>query len=170
MFAIGDTIVYPQHGAGRILDIVEQDFQGETRKYFLIEILHDELTVMVPVDGADKAGLREVMSEEKMEEVVGVLRDDPTRMPVNWSRRVRHNRDKIKTGDILEIADVLRNLALRDHERGLSTGEKQMFVKLRRILGSEFMCAKGLREDDALRLLDDILSGACTRRACLGEG
>lgn len=170
MFVVGDTVVYPQHGAGRILDVVEQDFQGENRRYFLIEIFHNQMSVMVPVDGVGKAGLREVMSEAKVEEVVGVLRDDPTRMPVNWSRRVRQNREKIKSGDILEIADVLRNLALRDHERGLSTGEKQMFSKLRRIMGSELMCAKGIHEEDALRFLDDILIAACAHQACAGEG
>ena len=87
-----------------------------------------------------------------MDEVLGVLRDDPTKMPKNWNRRVKHNREKIKTGDVLEIADVVRNLALRDAEKGLSTGEKQMFSKVKHILASELMYAKHMREDDALTL------------------
>jgi len=169
MFVVGDTVVYPQHGAGRIVDMVDQDFQGELRSYFLIEILHNQMTVMVPVDGLDKAGIRAVISEQAVEELVGVLRDDPTKMPVNWSRRVRHNRDKIKTGDIFEIADVLRNLAMRDCERGLSTGEKQMFGKVRRIMASELMVAKAMSEEEALGFLDTILSEACAQQEFVGE-
>ena len=169
MFVVGDTVVYPQHGAGRIVDMVDQDFQGELRSYFLIEILHNQMTVMVPVDGLDKAGIRAVITQPEVEELVGVLRDDPTKMPVNWSRRVRHNRDKIKTGDIFEIADVLRNLALRDCERGLSTGEKQMFSKVRRIMASELMCAMAMTEDEALQFLDTILSEACAQQEFVGE-
>lgn len=169
MFVVGDTVVYPQHGAGRIVDMVDQDFQGELRSYFLIEILHNQMTVMVPVDGLDKAGIRAVISAQEVEELVAVLRDDATHMPVNWSRRVRHNRDKIKTGDIFEIADVLRNLALRDCERGLSTGEKQMFGKVRRIMASELMVAKVMSEDEALQFLDTILSEACAQQEIVGE-
>jgi CarD family transcriptional regulator len=168
MFVVGDTVVYPQHGAGRIVDMVEQDFQGELRSYFLIEILHNQMTVMVPIDGLDKAGIRAVITTQEVEELVAVLRDDATNMPVNWSRRVRHNRDKIKTGDIFEIADVLRNLALRDCERGLSTGEKQMFGKVRRIMASELMVAKVMSEDEALQFLDTILSEACAQQDTVG--
>jgi CarD family transcriptional regulator len=164
VFTVGDTIVYPQHGAGQILDIVEQDFQGQARRYFLIRILQNDMKVKVPVDGLEKAGIRPVMSEAVMEEVLGVLRDDPTKMPVNWNRRIRHNSDKIKTGDIREMADVVRNLAIREHQRGLSTGEKQMFAKVRRILASEIMCVKGILEEDALRFLDGILKEACSQR------
>lgn len=163
MFEIGDTIVYPQHGAGRILDVMSQEFQGEQRKYFLIQILHNEMTVRVPVDGVEKAGIRALMTDAKVEEVLAVLRDDATNMPGNWNRRIRHNTDKIKTGDILEIADVIRNLAIRERERGLSTGEKQMFAKVRRILASEIMCVKGVPEQEALGFLDGILQEACAQ-------
>jgi CarD family transcriptional regulator len=96
-----------------------------------------------------------------VEEVMGVLRDDATRMPVNWNRRVKHNRDKISTGDVLELADVVRNLALRDAEKGLSTGEKQMFGKVKRMLASELMYAKSMRLDDAVGLLDRVLAEVC---------
>jgi len=166
IFGVGDTVVYPHHGAGRILGIVEQDFQGAVRRYYSIQILHNDMTVMVPVDGVDKAGIRPVISEPMVEEVLGVLRDDPTKMPVNWNRRVKHNRDKIKTGDIFEIAEVVRNLALRDSEKGLSTGEKQMYGKVKRILASELMYAKDMREDDALRLLDGVLAEICAQSRC----
>jgi len=166
VFEIGDTVVYPQHGAGRILDIVEKDFQGNPRRFYSIQIIHNDMTIMVPVDGVERAGVRAVISEPMVEEVLGVLRDDPTRMPKNWNRRVKHNRDKIKTGDVLELADVLRNLALRDHEKGLSTGEKQMYSKVRRILASELMYAKHMLEEDALRFLDGILAEICAQARC----
>jgi CarD family transcriptional regulator len=163
MFQAGDTVVYPHHGAGRVLEIEEQDFQGESRRYYTIQILHSDMTVKVPVDSVERAGIRPVISEPMVEEVMGVLRDDPTKMPLNWNRRVKHNRDKIKTGDVLELADVIRNLALRDHEKGLSTGEKQMFNKARRILSSELMYAKDLNADDAISLLDGVLAEVCAQ-------
>jgi CarD family transcriptional regulator len=168
MFRVGDTVVYPHHGAGRILEIVEQDFQGTPRPFYSIQILHNDMTVMVPVDGVEKAGIRAVISEPMVDEVLGVLRDDPTRMPKNWNRRVKHNREKIKTGDVLEIADVLRNLALRDFDKGLSTGEKQMYVKVRHILASELMYAMGMCEEDVLRFLDGILAEICAQPRYVG--
>jgi CarD family transcriptional regulator len=163
MFAVGDTVFYPQHGAGRILGVAEHNFRGELCRFYSIRIISNNMTVMVPVDATEKAGIRPVISEPMVEEVLGVLRDDPTRMPVNWNRRVKHNRDKIKTGDVLEIADVVRNLALRNHEKGLSTGEKQMYSKVKRILASELMYAKHMPEDDALSFLDGILSEICAQ-------
>lgn len=161
MFSAGDTIVYPHHGAGRVLEIVEQDFHGESRRYYSIQILHSEMNVMVPIDRVDKAGIRPVISELMVEEVLEVLREDPTHMPVNWNRRVKHNQEKIRTGDVLELADVVRNLALRDRDKGLSTGEKQMFNKARLILASELMYAKDMPEQQALQLLDGVLAEAC---------
>jgi CarD family transcriptional regulator len=170
MFHVGDTVVYPHHGAGRILGVVEQAFQGAPRCYFSIQIIHNDLTVMVPVDAVDKAGIRPVISEPEVEEVLGVLRDDPTRMPLNWNRRVKHNKDKIKTGDVLEVADVVRNLALRDYEKGLSTGEKQMFGKVKHILASELMYAKDMCEDEAQVFLDGVLAEICAHAGCAGQG
>jgi len=83
-----------------------------------------------------------------------------TQMPKNWNRRFKHNRDKMKTGDILELAEVVRNLSLRDSEKGLSTGEKQMFVKAKKILASELMYAKDMDEEEAAEWLDGVLVGA----------
>jgi CarD family transcriptional regulator len=163
MFKIGDTVFCTHHGAGRIQEVLEQDFQGEPRRFYRIRTLQNDMTIMVPVDGAEKAGIRPVISEPMVEEVLGVLRDDPTKMPLNWNRRVKHNREKLKTGDALEIADVIRNLALRDYDKGLSTGEKQMFSKVKRILASELMYAKHMRLDDALAFLDGVLSEICKR-------
>jgi CarD family transcriptional regulator len=161
MFQVGDTVVCPHHGAGRILEIVEQDFQGSTCRYYSIQILHNDMNIKLPVEGTDKAGIRPVIPEVMVAEVVGVLRDDPTLMPVNWNRRVKHNREKIGTGDPLELADVIRNLALRDAEKGLSTGEKQMFGKVKRMLASELMYAKSIPLDDAMSFLDAVLAEIC---------
>jgi CarD family transcriptional regulator len=161
MFQVGDTVVCPHHGAGRILEIMEQDFQGETRCYYSIQILHNNMNIKLPVDGTDRAGVRPVIPEVMVEEVLGVLRDDATKMPLNWNRRVKHNREKISTGDPLELADVVRNLALRDAEKGLSTGEKQMFGKVKRMLASELMFAKSIRLDEAVIFLDNVLAEVC---------
>jgi CarD family transcriptional regulator len=161
MFQVGDTVVCPHHGAGRILEIIEQDFQGSTCRYYSIQILHNDMNIKLPVEGTDRAGIRPVIPEVMVAEVVGVLRDDPTLMPVNWNRRVKHNREKIGTGDPLELADVVRNLALRDAEKGLSTGEKQMFGKVKRMLASELMYAKSMPLDDAMSFLDAVLAEIC---------
>src|SRR5689334_20100380 len=123
------------------------------------------MTVMIPSDSADRAGLRKVIGEETVEEVLGVLGGDGTKMPKNWNRRFKHNRDKMKTGDIFELAEVVRNLSLRDHEKGLSTGEKQMFVKAKKILVSELMYAKGMDEEEAAEWLDDILAGVGAKKS-----
>ena len=107
------------------------------------------MTVMVPVENADRAGLRKVVAADVVDEVLDVLRDDPTQMPKNWNRRYKHNRDKLKTGDIFEVAEVVRNLSIRHPDKGLSTGEKQMFSKAKKILASELMYARDLDEDEA---------------------
>ena len=132
---------------------------GHVREYLTIKILHNDMTVMVPTDSASRAGLRRVIGESAVERVLSVLRDDVSQMPKNWNRRFKHNRDKMKTGDIFELAEVVKNLSLRDHEKGLSTGEKQMFVKAKKILASELMYAKGVDEEAAAEWLDEVLAG-----------
>ena len=161
MYDLGDKVVYPHHGAGTVVNKEQRD----TREYLTIRIAHKDMTVMIPTDSADRAGLRQVISQESVEEVVAVLQGDGSKMPKNWNRRFKHNRDKMKTGDIFELAEVVRNLSLRDHEKGLSTGEKQMFVKAKKILVSELMYAKGMDEEEAAEWLDDILSGVGAKKA-----
>ena len=136
-FELGDNVVYPHHGAGQALKKERRKMFGEEREYLTIKILHNDMTVMVPCENAGVAGLRRVIDEETVKKVLAVLADDISEMPKNWNRRFKHNRDKIKTGDILELAEVVRNLAIREHEKGLSTGEKQMFTRAKKILASE---------------------------------
>jgi CarD family transcriptional regulator len=116
------------------------------------------MTVNVPADNAERVGLRKVIDEEAVKKVVKYLTSGGTEMPKNWNRRFKHNRDKMKTGDIYELAEVVRNLALRDGEKGLSTGEKQMYVKAKKILASELMYAKTMSEDEALEWLEETLT------------
>ena len=156
-YKVGDKVVYPHHGAGKVLKKEKKEVLGDKREYLTIKILHNDMTVMVPTESADRAGLRRVIGEEAVERVLAVLREDMSAMPKNWNRRFKHNRDKMKTGDIFELAEVVRNLSLRDQEKGLSTGEKQMFVKAKKILASELMYAKGMDEDDAAVWLDEEL-------------
>ena len=158
MFDVGDKVVYPHHGAGTVVKKESRDEAEGPREYLTIQIVHSDMTVMIPSDSADRAGLRPVITEEAVDDVLGVLHGDGTKMPKNWNRRFKHNRDKMKTGDILELAEVVRNLSLRDHEKGLSTGEKQMFVKAKKILASELMYAKEMDEDEAAEWLDGVLS------------
>ena len=157
-FELGDNVVYPHHGAGKILKKENRVMLGQERVYLTIKILHNDMTVMVPSEKAAQVGLRRVIDEETVQKVLAVLQDDVSEMPKNWNRRFKHNRDKIKTGDIYELAEVVRNLAIREHQKGLSTGEKQMFTRAKKILASELMYALEMDEDDAEQHLDDLLA------------
>ena len=160
MYKVGDKVVYPHHGAGTVVKKEKRDVLGEKREYLTIKILHNDMTVNVPSENAEKVGLRKVIGEDMVKVVVKALTGGGTQMPKNWNRRFKHNRDKMKTGDILELAEVVRNLSLRDREKGLSTGEKQMFVKAKKILASELMYAKDMDEEATAEWLDSVLAGA----------
>ena len=164
-FEVGDNVVYPHHGAGQVLKKELRKMFGDEREYLTIKILHNDMTVMVPCENAGIAGLRRVIDEETVKKVLAVLEDDVSEMPKNWNRRFKHNRDKIKTGDIYELAEVVRNLALREHEKGLSTGEKQMFTRAKKILASELMYALDMEEKEAEEYLDGLLESTNEDRA-----
>ena len=158
MYNVGDKVVYPHHGAGTVVKKEKREVLGQSREYLTIQILHNDMTVNVPSENAEKVGLRKVIDEDMVQVVLKALTGGGTQMPKNWNRRFKHNRDKMKTGDILELSEVVRNLSLRDHEKGLSTGEKQMFVKAKKILASELMYAMELDEDGAAAWLDEVLA------------
>jgi len=159
LYKVGDKVVYPHHGAGTVVKKEVREVLGAKREYMTIQIAHNDMIVNVPTENAERVGLRRVISEEMVNKVVKALSGSGTQMPKNWNRRFKHNRDKMKTGDIFELAEVVRNLSLRDHEKGLSTGEKQMFVKAKKILASELMYAKQMDEEQAAAWLDEILAG-----------
>jgi CarD family transcriptional regulator len=157
-FEIGDSVVYPHHGAGRVIRKEQKEVLGESREYLTIKILHNDMTVMVPTENAALAGLRRVIDEETVKKVLAVLQDECSEMPKNWNRRFKHNRDKIKTGDIYELAEVVRNLAIREAEKGLSTGEKQMYTRAKKILASELMYALEMNEEQVEQHIYSLLS------------
>ena len=160
VYEVGDQVVYPHHGAGKVLKKEVKEVLGEKREYLTIKILHNDMTVMVPCENAGKAGLRRVIGDEAVRKVLSVLRDDVSQMPKNWNRRFKHNREKIKTGDVYELAEVVRNLAIRETEKGLSTGEKQMYTRAKKILASELMYALEMDEDGAEDHLDELIAEA----------
>jgi CarD family transcriptional regulator len=163
-YKIGDHVVYPHHGAGKVLKKEVRNVLGSEREYLTIKIIHNEMTVMVPCENASKAGLRRIIDEEEVQRVVAVLRDDVSSMPKNWNRRFKHNRDKIKTGDVFELAEVVRNLAIREADKGLSTGEKQMFTRAKKVLASELTYALEMEEGDAEAHIDSLIVEAQAAR------
>ena len=158
MFRKGDTVVHPEHGAAVIEELCVREFLGEKRKYFKLRVSYGDLTLMVPVDSTEEVGLRSVVGKNEVKKVMNVLREDESKMAANWSRRFKNNIEKLRSGDIYQVAEVVRNLAVRNNEKGLSTGEKQMFVKAKKILASELMYAKGLDEEAAAVWLDEVLT------------
>ena len=164
-YEIGDNVVYPHHGAGKVCKKEQKEVLGEKREYLTIRIIHNDMTVMVPCENAGRAGLRRVIGEEAVAKVLAVLRDEVSEMPKNWNRRFKHNREKIKTGDVYELAEVVRNLAIRESEKGLSTGEKQMYTRSKKILASELMYALEMEEGEAEEHIDSLIEEAQSLRA-----
>jgi CarD family transcriptional regulator len=156
-FEVGDNVVYPHHGAGVVLKKETKDLFGESRDYLTIQILHNCMVAMVPCEYAHTAGLRRVIDAEQVKKVIGVLTDEVSEMSASWTRRFKANREKIKDGGIYELAEVIRNLASREWDRGLSAGEKQMYIRVKKILASEFMYALDKDEDGAESYLDELL-------------
>lgn len=157
MFNIGDKIVYPMHGAGIIEGIEEKEILGAKKKYYVMKMPMGEMKVMVPMDNIEDIGIREVINSDEVDQVLAVLGDDETKMPQNWNRRYRANMDKIKSGDIYEIASVVRNLIIRDREKGLSTGERKMLNNAKQMLISELVLAKNIDKEQAEELIEDIV-------------
>lgn len=139
MFNIGDKIVYPMHGAGTIDNVEEKEILGEKKKYFIMRMPIGDMKVMVPVGNLEDVGIREIISVDEMKEIIHILEGHKTKMPKNWNRRYRINMDRIKSGDIYEIAAVVRNLMLLDKEKGLSTGERKMLNDAKQMLISEMV-------------------------------
>ncbi|MGF7058357.1 CarD family transcriptional regulator [Brassicibacter mesophilus] len=157
MFDIGDKIVYPMHGAGIIVAIEEKEILGKKRKYYIMKMPMGDMKVMVPIDSIEDIGIREVINNEEIEQVLAVLSDNKTKMPQNWNRRYRANMDKIKSGDIYEIASVVRNLIIRDREKGLSTGERKMLNNAKQMLVSEIVLAKSIEQMEAENLINEMI-------------
>lgn len=156
MFTIGDKIVYPMHGAGTIVSIEKEEVLGKKKDYYVILMPVNKMRVMVPVDMAQEVGVREVSDDSRIDEVLSILSEKEDKMSTNWSRRYRDNLDKIKGGDICEIAEVVRNLQAMHEEKGLSTGEKKMLDNAVLILSSEIALVKDIGESEARKLVLEI--------------
>jgi len=155
MFDIGDKVVYPMHGAGIIEKIEEKEVLGETRSYYILHIPYGNMQVMVPVGSADQAGVRPIVSPDKIEEVYDLLRAASSEMDENWNRRFRENMELLKSGDIACVAEVVRNLMRVERVKKLSTGEKKMLANAKQILVSEIVLVLGLSEEDVEEILED---------------
>lgn len=154
MFKVGDKVVYPMHGAGIIEAIEEREFLGQRRQYYVMRMPIGDMKVMIPTDASAEIGLRRVISLEEVQRVLAILREQKNKMSGNWNRRYRANMEKIKSGNAFEVAEVVRNLILRDREKGLSSGEKKMLDSARQILISELVLAQDIGEEEAESLID----------------
>jgi len=159
-FKVGDTVVYPHHGAARIEAITTRTINGQEKTYLVLKVDKGDLTVQVPAENAELVGVRDVVGQEGLERVFDVLRMPHTEEPTNWSRRYKANLEKLASGDVNKVAEVVRDLYRRDKERGLSAGEKRMLAKARQILVSELALAENTNEDKAEALLDEVLNSA----------
>ena len=143
MFRIGDKILHPLHGVGIIEAIADQEVFGNTHKYYMVHLTMRNMKIMIPVDNADEIGVRKIIKSEVVDEVLHDLKNKKTsEMPSNWNRRYKFNLEKIKTGNVHEVAEVLRNLYLKDKKKGLSMGEKKMLDNAMQLLVGEIVCAK----------------------------
>ena len=154
MYSVGDKVVYPMHGAGVIDSIEEKEILGEKQSYYILK-MPGEVKVMVPISTAEQHGIRNVIDKTEAEKVINVLEQDETEMEKNWNKRYRDNMDKMKSGDIYEIADVVRNLSFKQKEKGLSTGEKKMLHNAKQILVSELVLAEHATQDEVEELVDN---------------
>ena len=158
VFRKGDRVVYPHHGAAVIDDVVEREVFGKPRTYFKLRLPHGDLVIMVPVEGAEEVGLRDVVSRGEVDKVFDLLHQDESRMPILWGQRFKANLAKLVSGDIYQVAEVVRDLSLRERRRALSAGETRMLAKAREILISELTFAVGGTEEDAEAMLDEVLN------------
>jgi CarD family transcriptional regulator len=157
LFQVGDKVVYPHHGAAIIKGLEEKEVYGQKKQYFVLRLSYGDLTLMVPADNTEEVGIRDVIARDELDKVFKVLRSKECRMPTNWSRRFKTHVEKLRSGDIYQVAEVVRNLARREKEKGLSAGEKRMLSKARQILVSELTFAADVEESEAEQMLDQVL-------------
>jgi len=161
MFEIGDKIVYPLHGAGEIEKIEEKEILGEKKEYYILKMPFGGMKVMIPTSNSNEIGIRNIISRKQAYEVIDFFSPERCDVSVNWNKRYRENMDRLKSGNIIDVADVVNTLMVRDKEKGLSTGERKMLNSAKKILFSELILAAGLEMDELEdkikhKLYDDI--------------
>lgn len=154
MYKQGDKILYPMHGAGIIKQISKKEVLGEIKEYYIFTVLCGQMDVMIPVEGCDSIGVRPVVSADEIHRAIKLLGEKSTEMSGNWNKRYRENSEKIKTGEIDSVAEIVRNLTRIDRENKLSAGEKKMLSNARKILQSEIMLVLGMSSDEALEVIE----------------
>lgn len=155
MFNIGDRVAYPMHGAGVIEAVEEKEILGQVKQYYILRFAVGGMKVMVPVEGVEDAGLRAIITEEEGSTVLKFLSVVCEEECSNWNRRYRENLEKMKTGKVYDIAEVVKTLTHRDREKGLSTGERKMLGSARQILASELVFSLGKEEDEILTMIEE---------------
>lgn len=157
-FAVGETVIYPHHGAAEIQDISTRTIQGEEKMFLKLKVAQGDLTITVPAENIDLVGVRDVVDAEGLKHVFTVLAEPYVEEPTNWSRRYKANVEKLASGDVIRVAEVVRDLSRRDTDKGLSAGEKRMLSKARQVLVSELALAEKCTEQAAEARLDGVLS------------
>ena len=158
LFEVGETVVYPHHGAATIIEVKTRIIKGEEKLYLKLNVNQGDLTIEVPAENVDLVGVRDVIGQEGLDKVFEVLRAPFTEEPTNWSRRYKANLEKLASGDVIRVSEVVRDLWRRDQDRGLSAGEKRMLAKARQILISELALAEKTDEEQASTVLDEVLA------------
>lgn len=158
MFEVGDKVVYPMHGAGIIEAIEEREILGEYHKYYVMNLPIGNMKVYIPLSNVEQLGVRQVISAREVPDVMKILEEESTLPVLAWNRRYRANMDRIKTGDIFSVAEVVRSLAQREKEKGLSTGEKKMYDNAYQILVSELILAEGVEPEKMEEKIKELLA------------
>ena len=156
-YDVGDRVVYPHHGAAVVERKEIREAFGRQTEYLVLRMAHGEMTVSVPADNVDDVGVRWPINADEVEDLFEVLRKRDVHEPANWSRRFKNHQEKLKSGDVYQVAEIVRNLALRDRQKGLSAGEKSLYSKARSVLISELSFALDISEDDAIEKVDGTL-------------
>jgi len=157
MFNVGDKVVYPMYGAGVIESIEEKEILGEIRKYYVMRMPVGDMKVMIPINNVQNIGLRDVVDDSLIDNVMDNMCSEDADLSINWNQRYRANMDKVKSGDIFKVAEVVRSLMLREREKGLSTGERKMLENAKQILVSEFVLVKEIDEIEALGIINELI-------------
>ena len=160
MFNIGDKVVYPLHGAGVIEAIEEKEILGDKKKYYVMNIPAGDMKVMIPLDNVQKVGLRDVIGKSSVDKVYQILGSEGELTNTNWNRRYRANMEKIKSGSIFKVAEVVRSLLLRERLKGLSTGERRMLESAKQILISEMIMVQGVDRNEVMADLERLFDEA----------
>ena len=155
MFKIGDKIVYPMHGAGIIDSVETKEFLGEEKEYFILKMPIGNMDISIPKSNINKMNIRDVISKEEGEKILAILDEKPEDLNGNWNLRYRENQEILKTGDIFKIANMVRDLVALDDDKGLSTTEKKLLNRARRIMASELVMSGSREKDQAEKMIDE---------------